>query len=307
VIGIFNGFTFYNLSDSVASLQERFFTSFLILLIPPTIVNGVVPKFYMNRALWEAREYPSRIYGWFAFCTAQVVAEIPAAVVGSVIYWLLWYYPTNLPRDNETAGYMFLMTMLFYFFMSSWGQWICAFAPSFTVISNTLPFFFVVVSIFNGIVRPYSQLPVFWKYWMYYVNPSTWWLRGVLAATLKDIAVRCTQAESTLYNAPPGQTCQSYTQPFIQSSGMGYVSTLANGTCAYCPYADGNEYLATLNTKPNEQWRDFGIFLVFTISNWALVYFFIWSVRVKKWSFGMSYLFDRAEKMVESVKGLVRR
>ncbi|KAJ9610340.1 ATP-binding cassette transporter snq2 [Cladophialophora chaetospira] len=307
VIGIFNGFTFYNLNDSVASLQERFFTSFLILLIPPTIVNGVVPKFYQNRALWEAREYPSRIYGWFAFCTAQVVAEIPTAVISSVIYWLLWYYPTNLPRDNETAGYMFLMTMLFYFFMSSWGQWICAFAPSFTVISNTLPFFFVMVSIFNGIVRPYSQLPVFWRYWMYYVNPSTWWLRGVLSATLKDLTVRCAQGESTLYNAPPGQTCQSYTQTFIQSSGMGYVNTMANGTCAYCPFANGEQYLSTLNTKPNEQWRDFGIFLVFTFSNWFLVYFFIWSVRVKKWTFGMSSLFAMAEKGVDAVKGLFSR
>jgi ABC-type multidrug transport system ATPase subunit len=307
IIGIFNGFTFYNLTDSVASLQERFFTSFLILLIPPTIVNGVVPKFFQNRALWEAREYPSRIYGWFAFCTAQVVAEIPAAVVSSVIYWLLWYYPTNLPRDSETAGYMFLMTMLFYFFMSSWGQWICAFAPSFTTISNTLPFFFVMVSVFNGIVRPYSQIPVFWRYWMYYVNPSTWWLRGVLAATLKDTVVRCAQGESTLYNAPPGQTCQSYTQEFINSSGLGYVTTMTNGTCAYCPYATGKEYLSTLNTKPDEQWRDFGIFLVFTFSNWLLVYFFIWSVRVKKWTFGMGYLFGRAEAMIEAVKLAVQR
>ncbi|KIW65995.1 hypothetical protein PV04_08207 [Phialophora macrospora] len=306
VIGIFNGFTFYNLTDSVASLQERFFTSYLILLIPPTIVNGVVPKFFQNRALWEAREYPSRIYGWFAFCTAQVVAEIPAAVVSSLIYWLLWYYPTNLPRDSETAGYMFLMTMLFYFFMSSWGQWICAFAPSFTTISNTLPFFFVMVSVFNGIVRPYSQIPVFWRYWMYYVNPSTWWLRGVLAATLKDATVRCAQGESTLYNAPPGQTCQSYTQEFINSSGLGYVTTMTNGTCAYCPYATGKEYLSTLNTNPDEQWRDFGIFLVFTFSNWLLVYFFIWSVRVKKWTFGMGYLFGRAEALIGAVKGLVR-
>ncbi|KIW94024.1 uncharacterized protein Z519_05340 [Cladophialophora bantiana CBS 173.52] len=307
IIGVFNGFTFYNLSDSVASLQERFFTSFLIIIIPPTIVNGVVPKFYQSRALWEAREYPSRIYGWFAFCTAQVVAEIPTAVVSSVIYWLLWYYPTGLPRDSETAGYMFLMTMLFYFFMSSWGQWICAFAPSFTVISNTLPFFFVMVSIFNGIVRPYSQLPVFWRYWMYYVNPSTWWLRGVLAATLKDLTVRCAQGESTLYNAPPGQSCQSYTQPFINSSGMGYVSTLANGTCAYCPYASGREYLSTLNTRPDEQWRDFGIFLVFVCSNWLLVYFFIWSVRVKKWSFGMRFVFGVAERLIDGAKGFVTR
>jgi ATP-binding cassette, subfamily G (WHITE), member 2, SNQ2 len=120
IIGIFNGFTFYDLGNSIASLQSRLFTPFLILLIPPTIVNGVLPKFYMSRALWEAREGPSRIYGWFAFCTAQVVAEIPMAILGSVVYFLLWYYPTGLPRDSSTAGYVFFMTMLWFLFQASW-------------------------------------------------------------------------------------------------------------------------------------------------------------------------------------------
>jgi len=165
IIGIFNGFTFYMLSNNIAALQSRMFSVFLILLIPPTIVNGVVPKFYMARSLWEAREHPSRIYGWFAFCSAQVIPEIPWAIVSSVIYFCLWYYPAGLPYDSSTAGYVFLMTMLWFLFQASWGQWICAFAPSFTVISNVLPFFFVMVSLFNGIVRPYDQLPVFWKYW----------------------------------------------------------------------------------------------------------------------------------------------
>jgi ATP-binding cassette, subfamily G (WHITE), member 2, SNQ2 len=138
IIGIFNGFTFYQLnqSNNLTSLQNRLFTPFLALLIPPTIVNGVVPKFYQNRALWEAREYPSRIYGWFAFCTAQVVAEIPMAILGGTIYWLLWYWPAGLPGDSETAGYVYIMTVLFFLFMASWGQWICGFAGSFTVISN---------------------------------------------------------------------------------------------------------------------------------------------------------------------------
>lgn len=90
IIGIFNGFTFYMLQNSVASLQSRMFSAFLILLIPPTIVNGVLPKFYMARSLWEAREHPSRIYNWFAFCTAQVVTSIPWAVVSSVLYFCLW-------------------------------------------------------------------------------------------------------------------------------------------------------------------------------------------------------------------------
>jgi ATP-binding cassette subfamily G (WHITE) protein 2 (SNQ2) len=166
IIGIFNGFTFYQLGNSIGDLQNRMFTSFLIILIPPTIVNAVVPKFYQNMALWQARELPSRIYGWFAFVTAQVVAEIPIAILSAVLYWVLWYFPAGLPTDSSTAGYVFLMTVLFFLFVSSWGQWICAFAPSFTVISNVLPFFFVMFGLFNGVVRPYADMPVFWRFWM---------------------------------------------------------------------------------------------------------------------------------------------
>lgn len=139
IIGIFNGFTFWMLGNSIANMQDRMFSIFLIIMIPPVVLNSIVPKFYINRALWEAREYPSRIYGWFAFCTANIVCEIPMAIVSSLIYWLLWYYPVGFPTDSSTAGYVFLMSMLFFLFMSSWGQWICAFAPSFTVISNVCP------------------------------------------------------------------------------------------------------------------------------------------------------------------------
>ena len=158
------------LGNTIGDMQNRMFTSFLIVLIPPTVVNAVVPQFFTNMALWQARELPSRIYGWFAFTTAQIVAEIPMAIVSSVLYWLLWYFPAGLPTESSTSGYVFLMTMLFFLFISSWGQWICAFAPSFTVISNVLPFFFVMFSLFNGVVRPYSDISVFWKYWMYYVK-----------------------------------------------------------------------------------------------------------------------------------------
>lgn len=307
IIGIFNGFTFWDLDNSVAALQLRLFTPFLIIIIPPTVVNGVVPKFYQNRELWETREYPSRIYGWVAFCTAQAVAEIPMAIIGSVLYFLLWYYPTNLPRDTDTAGYMYLMTLLFYLFMSSWGQWICAFAPSFTVISNTLPFFFVVVSMVNGIIRPWSQLPNFWRYFVYYLNPATWWMRGVLSAILRDSPVVCADGESTLFNHPPGQTCDSYTSAFIESSGLGYVSTMANGTCAYCPYANAREYMETLNTHLYDKWLGFGVFLVFVFSNWFLIYFFIYTVRVKKFTFGLGPFFGLLGKAFEAARMLVAR
>jgi len=335
IIGIFNGFTFYMLGNSIQDMQNRMFTSFLIIVFPPTIVNAVVPKFYQNMALWQAREMPSRIYGWIPFCTAMIVSEIPAAIVGAVVYWLLWYYPTGLPTDSSTAGYVFLMTMLFFLFQASWGQWICAFAPSFTVISNVshppfpsaasssgplqfsyphadvisiqvLPFFFVIFSLFNGVVRPYSQIPAFWRYWLYYLNPSTYWIQGVLAATLANQSVECTPQELATFNLPPGQTCQTYAGAYVAQAG-GYLVNNPTGIqadCGYCQYANGVEYMRTLNTTPADKWRDFGIFLVFCISNWALVYFFIYTVRIKGWKFGFGFVFGGMGKAVKRVKGM---
>lgn len=136
IVGIFNGFTFWQLGDSIQDMQNRMFTCFLIVTVPPTVVNAVLPKFYSNMSIWMAREYPSRIYGWVAFTTASIVAEIPAAIVSAFLYWVLWYWATGLPTESSVSGYTFLMVLLMFLFMNSWGQWICAFAPSFTVISN---------------------------------------------------------------------------------------------------------------------------------------------------------------------------
>ncbi|KAI4287079.1 MAG: hypothetical protein L6R35_003666 [Caloplaca aegaea] len=309
IIGIFNGFTFYALPPTVTGLQERMFTSFLIILIPPTVVNAVVPKFYGNLSLWLARERPSRIYDWLAFCTASIVAEIPISLLSAVIYWLLWYYPTGLPRDSSTAGYVFLMTALFFLFQASWGQWICAFAPSFTVISNVLPFFFVIFSLFNGVVRPYAQLSVFWKYWLYYLNPSTHWIAGVMAATLPTIDVRCDPSEAAYFSPPPGTTCAAYASNFVQRTARrGYlINPDALAACGYCPYATGREYMATLNVVEADKWPSFGVFAAFCVSNWALVYFFIWAVRVRGWSFGLGRLFGGLERGVEGAKRVLLR
>ena len=69
-----------------------------------------------------------------------------------------------------------------------------------------------------------------------------------------------------------------------------------------CPHSTGNQYLSTLNIEASQKWRDFGIFLVFVFTNWFLVYFFIWSVRIKGWSFGMSQLFGGLGKLVNAIK-----
>ncbi|KFH46163.1 Brefeldin A resistance protein-like protein [Hapsidospora chrysogenum ATCC 11550] len=307
IVGIFNGFTFWKLGYTVQDMQNRMFTCFLIVTIPPTVVNAVVPKFYSNLAIWEARELPSRIYGWVAFCTANVIVEIPAAVVSSVLYFVLWYWPTGLPTESSVSGYVFLMILLIFLFTNSWGQWIAAFAPNFTVISNVLPFFFVMFGLFNGMVRPYTSLPVFWKYWMYWVNPSTYWMGGILGATLDGIPVRCAPHETAVFDAPPSQTCQDYAGVFADMSGGFLVNPDATSGCEYCPISSGNQYLATLNIETSQKWRNFGIFLAFCVSNWMLVYFFVYTVRIRGWSFGFGYIFGGLGKLVDCIKKPFKR
>ncbi|KAF3388146.1 ABC transporter G family member 19 [Talaromyces pinophilus] len=312
ILGIFNGFTFWKLGNSLSSLQDRMFSTFLIILIPPIVMNSIVPKFYMNRSLWESREYPSRIYGWVAFCTANVVCEIPIAILTSVIYFVLWYFPVGLPTDSSSAGYVFLMTMLFFFFQASWGQWICAFAPSFTVISNVLPFFFVMCNLFNGVIRSYASYPVFWKYWLYYVNPITWWIRGTLSAVLPAVTVECASQEVTYFTPPDGQSCASYAGNWVSNiAGTGYLLPETNGggggECGYCMYSNGSEYMHTLNVHDDDKWHCFGIFLAFVVINWVLVYFFIYTVRIRGWSFGMGWLFGGIGAVLGAIKNMIRR
>ena len=213
VIGIFNGFTFWKLGDTTADMQNRMFTCFLIIMIPATVLNAVLPKFFTNRALWQAREHPSRIYGWFAFCTAEIVSEIPGSLAAGVLYWLLWYLPTGLPYDAPAAGYVFLMTLLFFLFQSSWGQWICAWAPSFTVISNILPCFLVVFALFNGVVVPYGQLNVFWKYWVSLPLPLHHQLRVLILSLYSSTGLTPAPTGSAVCSAPRWRTRPSAAPP----------------------------------------------------------------------------------------------
>ena len=141
---------------------------------------------------------------------------------------------------------------------------------------------------------------------MYWLNPSTYWIGGVLAATLKDTPIRCAATEAAYFNPPPGSTCSSYAQAFVSRAGGYLTNPDATADCGYCMFSSGVEYMQTLNIEPRDKWRYFGIFLAFCIINWALVYFFIYTVRIKGWSFGFGYVFGAAEKTIGVIKEVFR-
>jgi ABC-type multidrug transport system permease subunit len=88
---------------------------FSIILLVNTIVNTILARFFFARLLWEAREGPSRTYSWQALCTASIAAEMPGALVCTVLYFAIWYFLCGLPT-GEAAGYVFLSFLTFEIF-----------------------------------------------------------------------------------------------------------------------------------------------------------------------------------------------
>ncbi len=114
---------------------------------------------------------------------------------------------------------------------------------------------------------------------MYYLTPFSYLLEGFLGAAVHDVPVVCESSEFARFSPPPGQTCQQYTQAFIQQAG-GYVQEQA-GICEFCQYANGDEFVSCLTEYPfgslftndREQaasfnvfysniWLDYGVFFV---------------------------------------------
>lgn len=119
--------------------------------------------------------------------------------------------------------------------------------------------------------------------------------------------MQCSADEAAYFNPPPGSTCSSYASNFVTQYGGYLTNPTATSACGYCQYANGVEYMSTINVEPRDKWRYMGIFLAFCISNWSLVFFFIYTVRVRGWTFGFGPLFGGLGKLIGHIKGLFKR
>ncbi|KAL4802614.1 ABC-2 type transporter-domain-containing protein [Aspergillus unguis] len=276
VHALINGLTYLQVGNSTTDLQSKAFSCFLVLMIVPEFINAISMHFIMNRDLWKAREGPSGAYGWIAFCTAQIISEIPYAIISAGIFFVLYYFTVGLPL-GFAGGYSFLMFFLFFLFATSWGQWIAALSADSMVAATLMPFFIIMCELFNGILQPHENMPVFWGYTMYYITPFTYWIGGVLTSVLRDVPVICDESELTLFRSPPDLTCGEYAGEWLSEKGVGYLSNPeGRGECGYCEYSFGDDYLSTIGLDSSKIWPYFGIFLAFVISNYLMVYLLVY-------------------------------
>ncbi|KAJ5747534.1 uncharacterized protein N7511_009230 [Penicillium nucicola] len=280
---LFSGFTFWKIGDSILDLQLRLFAIFNFVFVAPGVINQLQPYFLQNRDIFETREKKSKTYHWIAFIGAQAISEMPYLVICGTLYFLCWYFTVGFPSTPSISGHMFFQMILYEFLYTPIGQAIAAYAPNEYSASLVNPLVLGAGLIgFCGVVVPYESINVFWRYWMYYMDPFTYLIGGLLGEVLWDAPVKCAENEWTNIPLPNNETCGSYMGSFIESAG-GYVRDAAStSSCEYCQYAVGSEYAPQFNLKAKYySWRDTGITALFCITTYICV-FIMMKLRSKK-------------------------
>lgn len=102
---------------------------------------------------------------------------------------------------------------------------------------------FSLILSFNGVLQPPSALPGFWIF-MYRVSPLTYLVAGMASTGLHGRDIHCSQPELSIFNPPPGQTCQQYLAPYLSTAPGQLYNPSATQGCEYCPLSNADQYLA---------------------------------------------------------------
>ncbi|CAH7677570.1 ABC-2 type transporter-domain-containing protein [Phakopsora pachyrhizi] len=267
-IGLIVGLTFVNIGNSLSDLQYKTFSIYMAGILPILIISQIEPSYIMSRVI-HVREASSKTYSQVVFGLSQFLAELPYSALCGMVYFFLWYYINGLNSNGNRAGYAYLMILTMELYAITLGQAIASISPSIFIASLINPPIILVLNLFCGVTIPQPVMPLFWKHWMYNLDPYTRLIGGLLVNELHDSKIVCESKEFSIVKPPDGQTCNQWLEPFIKSQG-GYVDNPdSNSDCRYCQYSKGDEYLLTVNAQWKYRWRDFGIFIGYAAFNFV--------------------------------------
>lgn len=108
---LLNGFTFWQVGDSLNDLQLRLFTIFNFIFVAPGVIAQLQPLFIDRRDIYETREKKSKTYHWAPFVTGLIVSELPYLIICALLYFVCWYFTVGLPTDAKYAGSTFFVVV----------------------------------------------------------------------------------------------------------------------------------------------------------------------------------------------------
>ncbi|EER44595.1 multidrug resistance protein [Histoplasma capsulatum H143] len=286
---LFVGFSFFNAQTSLQGLQNQMFAVFMLMTILGNLTQQIVPNFVAARALYEARERPSKSYSWKAFMIANISVELPWNTLMAVIVFACWYYPIGLynaiPSDqiHERGGLMFLLVLAFLLFASTFAHLVIAGVEVAETGANLANLLFMLCLVFCGVLATKEALPGFWVF-LYRISPFTYLISAMLSTGFAGADIVCEPVEFLHFNPIANQTCEQYLAAFRESyPPKGYLENpLATSDCGFCIMQNTDTFLASIGSYYSDAWRNFGFMWVYIVFNIVGAVFIYWLTRVPK-------------------------
>lgn len=285
---LFIGFTFFHADSTRQGTQNVIFSIFMIATMVNPMLQQIMPRFVLQRDLYEVRERPSKAYSWPAFLLANILVEIPYQILVGVLVYGAYFYPIythdGIP-SSERQGLILLLIIQFFIFASTFAQMIIAALPDAETAGNIATLLFSMTLIFNGVFQPPAALPGFWIF-MYRVSPLTYLVSAIASTGLAGKPIRCSSVELAVMQPPPNTSCGDYLRDYASNPlapGAIYNSD-SFSDCQYCSLRDTDQFLGQVAIKYSTRWRDYGIVFAFILFNIFMTVVLYYALRVRKGS-----------------------
>ncbi|KAF6515816.1 hypothetical protein HZS61_004557 [Fusarium oxysporum f. sp. conglutinans] len=253
---LFIGFSFFQPGQSILGVQNAIFSILMVCAMFSSLVQQIMPKFIMQRTVYEVREKHSNMYSWVALIFANILVEIPYHLVLGIITFAIFNYTVFGIRSPEDQGLALLFFTYFYVLVGTFAVMVTAPLPDATTAGRITTVLFSMMILFAGVFQTPTALPGFWIF-MYRVSPMTYLVGGVSVSGLSGDPVVCSQSELAVFQPPAGDTCGSYMQPYLEQGATGtLLNPSAAANCSYCPLQYADQILARSGMYYQDRWRD---------------------------------------------------
>ena len=273
-------FTFFHITNSPSGLQNHMLGILLSTWLVTTLAVDIQVVWFEKWSIFEGRER-NGIYDWSALLTSMIAVELPWMIVIFTLVFFCTYWTFGFFSTASIAGFVYFMYILLAFFALGFSYIMAALFQNSTMAGYADSLFWVVLLMFSGAANPRSGLNSFYYSWIFWADPLTYFFEATVSTVLHGVDVHCEQADLAVFDPPSGQTCAQYLTSYMEANPGYLQNPSATSGCGYCKYSSGDDYAHTLDYYYGERWRDWGVFLGFCITNFALAYLITWIRRVK--------------------------
>ncbi|KAI9272447.1 ABC-2 type transporter-domain-containing protein [Sporodiniella umbellata] len=255
---------FFMMAEDGMGAFSRGGALFFAVLFNAFISQSELMAFLMGRPILEKHKGYA-LYRPSAFYIAQVVMDVPYAIIQVLLYEICSYFMMGL---RLTAGAFFSFFIILFFInmcMNGFFRFFGSSTSSFFLATQLSGVVLIAVTSYTGYTIPYNKMHP-WLFWIYYINPLTYGYKALLINELSGKEYSC-DGPGNAVPYGPGYDNWDYK-----------TCTMAGGRPG-ASFVAGNDYLNDyLSYNPDHMWApDFivivAFFLFFTVLTASMMEF----------------------------------